>query len=489
MAETTTNYSLSSSTREAVKDAGLAAAENDKGKGYLRNAELAGGIATDIDTAQTAREVEKKKKAKEDAIKQDKIDDADIKWEDVFAKMKDGGEWASADLYADFQEDEGKFKDIYLGYLGEDPPNKKAAATALREQGERAKQLTSWKATMERSEKMSTTYDMSEIVTGQNPEAMRKRGILASLANAGGDGATMVMEDGVMKFVVKYPKLDEEGVPIKENGVTVMEEETVSQKEIAKMMDAAVSPVIRKQMHKKQTDAIVANATAGVPFDAKTTLASTTENVAVELRKNPLSAHSILHDPVSGDQSLAQHITEAITAQPETDGEGEDGKDVGDTKTMANGGTATWNGTAWIAPPVGITFKIKTPKGKEKFDVDGEEGLSLKEIEAMYNGEDLSDADLTAADIEEMMKRLEADPKLLAEVAGGFMAMRYENAHKEEATRIQNAKHKDTLSKQQNNFKGGITASGLIDEDHKNYDPVFAKWYETHMKEVLKDAK
>tara|TARA_R110001592_G_scaffold141604_5_gene363354 strand:- start:421 stop:1782 length:1362 start_codon:yes stop_codon:yes gene_type:complete len=442
MAETTTNYSLSSSTREAVKDAGLAAAENDKGKGYLRNAELAGGIATDIDTAQTAREVEKEKKAKEDAIKQDKIDDADIKWEDVFAKMKDGGEWASADLYADFQEDEGKFKDIYLGYLGEDPPNKKAAATALREQGERAKQLTSWKATMERSLQMSTDYDMSKIVTGDTPGAVKNRGILASLANAGGDGATMVMEDGVMKFEVEH--LDENGDKVKA---------TVSQKEIDKMMDAAVSPVIRKQMHKKQNDLYVANATDGLPFDQKAALASTTENVAVELRKNPGSAHSILHDPVVGDKSIADSITEAIRA-----------------------------------PGTGIQFKVQIPDGKEAYDLDGSGDLSIEEIGAMTDTV-VTDEDLTDDDIKKMLEELEKDPKLLAEVAGGFMAMKYKNAHKEEATRVQEVGFEKALKQARSPGVGGIKKSGLTTPGHANYDAKFTTWYNELTAEVTEESK
>ena len=433
---TTPDYSLDSGTLAAVAKAGVSGGTIKQGKRAARKgkapvsarqaldkASVAGAAAKGTreigeahNEARDLKKAEVEKKKKEDQIKQDKIDDADIKWEDVFAKMKDGGEWASADLYADFQADEEGYKKVYLGFLEQDPPDRKAAAKALREQGERSSQLKSWKETMERSLKMSTDYDMSKIVTGDTPAAVKNRGILASLANAGGKGASMVSEDGVMKFEVEH--LDENGDMVKA---------TVTQKEVDKMMTAAVSPVIRKQMHKKQNDLYVANATDGLPFDPKAALASTTENVAVELRKNPESAHSILHDPVSGDQSLADYLTEAIKATPTKGKEGEFVQD-------------------------GINFTINMPDASDlpshpdgddgSWDVDGVPGLSLAEIQAMQSGkaktkEELAATDLSADDIENLMKDLEADPKLLAEVAGGFMAMRYENAHKEEATRVQ----------------------------------------------------
>ena len=395
MAETvasTPNYGLDSGTLTAVREAGV----DVKTKGgksareTLAKADAIGkaakgikGTAKEIKADRDKRKEEERKKQEELAQKKES---AEIGFDTVFERMAETGSWASPELFSSFQEYEQDEKEKYLALV--ESGDKKGAAKMLREQASRSSQLANWKKTMDRSFLLTKEHKLSDLIAGDSPEAVEKRKLLQSLANAGGDGAEYsVNKNGEMVFIV-------DGQEIKA-------------KDINRMMDTALSPVTREagfQSVSLAVDAAVKD-NPSLEFDSERYLRANTKTYAKELRNNPEAAGSILYDNWAGGGSLADDLTEAINA---TDG--------------------------------GLQFTINLPEGDvyKSADADNSGDLSIQEL-ATFTGLTITDKDLTDDDIKKMLQELEKDPKLLAEVAGGWTTGKQEQIHTEGAAKYGDA--------------------------------------------------
>ncbi len=400
MAETkasTPNYGLDASTLAAVSKAGVDVRMKGgkSAREGLAKAEAVGKAAKGIQA--TAKQVggdiakrKEEKKKKQEELDQ-KVESAEIGFDTVFERMSDTGSWASPELFSSFQTYEGLEKEKYIALVKSG--DKKGAQKMLREQASRSSQLANWKQTMEQAFKISQDHELSDLIAGDSPEAVEKRKLLQALANAGGKGAEYdINDDGEMVFIV--------------NG------EEIKAKDIDRMMTTALSPVAREEGFATASlaiDAAVKN-DPSVEFDGERSLRANTKTYATELRKNPEAAGSILYDSWAGGGSLAADLTEAINA-----------------------------------PDAGLQFSISLPEGDayKAADVDGSGDLSAQEL-AVFTGVSsttrdmagrrrITERELTDDDIKKMLKELEKDPKLLAEVAGGWTTGKQQRIHEDAA--------------------------------------------------------
>ena len=399
----TPNYGLDSGTLEAVREAGvdvkMKGAKTKLGKALgvgegsaregLAKAKAAGDIAKGIQgTAKEIKEARDKRK-EEERKKQEELaqkkESAEIGFDTVFERMAETGSWASPALFDSFQTYEQKEKEKYLALV--EAGDNKGAQKLLREQASRSSQLANWKQTMEQAFQISQDHELSDLIAGDSPEAVEKRKLLQALANAGGEGAEYkVNENGEMVFVV-------EGQEIKA-------------KDIDQMMTTALSPVAREEGFARvslSVDAAVKDDPT-LEFDSERYLRANTKTYATELRKNPEAAGSILYDNWAGGSSLADDLTEAIKK-----------------------------------PDGGLQFSISLPEGDvyKSADADNSGDLSIQEL-AEFTGISTTQRDLmrqiearelTEEDIKKILQELEKDPKLLAEVAGGWTTAKQEQIH------------------------------------------------------------
>lgn len=400
MAETgvsTPDYGLDSGTLAAVRDAGV----DVKMKGgksareTLAKADAIGkaakgiqGTAKEIKEDRDKRKEEERKKQEELAQKKES---AEIGFDTVFERMAETGSWASPKLFESFQKYEQDEKEKYLALV--EAGDNKGAQKLLREQASRSSQLANWKQTMEQAFKISQDHELSDLIAGDSPEAVEKRKLLQALANAGGEGAEYsVNKNGEMVFMV-------EGQEIKA-------------KDIDQMMTTALSPVAREEGFATislAVDAAVKD-NPSLEFDSERYTRANTKTYATELRKNPEAAGSILYDNWAGGSSLASDLTEAIKK-----------------------------------PDGGLQFSISLPDGDayKSADADGSGDLSIQEL-AEFTGVSTTQRDLmrqiearelTEEDIKKMLQELEKDPKLLAEVAGGWTTGKQQQIHNEGAAK------------------------------------------------------
>ena len=400
----TPNYGLDSGTLEAVREAGvdvkMKGAKTKLGKALgvgkgsaregLAKAKAAGDIAKGIQgTAKDIKE-DRDKRKEEERKKQEELaqkkESAEIGFDTVFERMAETGSWASPDLFSSFQEYEEGEKTKYLELV--EAGDNKGAQKLLREQASRSSQLANWKQTMEQAFKISQDHELSDLIAGDSPEAVEKRKLLQALANAGGDGAEYKVNDkGEMVFMV-------EGQEIKA-------------KDIDQMMTTALSPVAREEGFARVSLAVDAAVkdNPSLEFDSERYTRANTKTYATELRKNPEAAGSILYDNWAGGSSLASDLTEAIKA-----------------------------------PDGGLQFSINLPDGDtyKSADADNSGDLSIQEL-ATFTGLTITDKDLTDDDIKKMLQELEKDPKLLAEVAGGWTTGKQQQVHAEGAAKYGDA--------------------------------------------------
>ena len=382
----TPDYGLDSGTLAAVREAGVdvkmkggKSARETLGKADAISKAAKGiqGTAKEIKEDRDKRKEEERKKQEELAQKKES---AEIGFDTVFERMAETGSWASPDLFSSFQEYEEGEKAKYLALV--EAGDNKGAQKLLREQASRSSQLANWKQTMEQAFKITQDHELSDLIAGDSPEAVEKRKLLQALANAGGDGAEYKINDkGEMVFMV-------EGQEIKA-------------KDIDQMMTTALSPVAREEGFATVSLAVDAAVKDDptLEFDSERYLRANTKTYATELRKNPEAAGSILYDNWAGGSSLAADLTEAIKK-----------------------------------PDGGLQFSISLPEGDvyKSADADNSGDLSIQEL-ADYTGFNITDQDLTEEDIKKMLQELEKDPKLLAEVAGGWTTGKQEQIHTDAA--------------------------------------------------------
>jgi len=436
---TTPDYSLSASTLAAVREAGvdpkvkgaktkLGKALGKLGPSGTARAALGQGKAL-ADAAKEFEDFAAERKAEKEA-KAKKAEDAGIKWDETFETMADRGSWASPDLFKTFTETEGRFRADYIAAV--ERGDNAAAQKMLREQGVRANSLNGWKETMTRAAEIQAKHpNLSKLIQGDAPGADGKRSLIKAIADCKLDeeNVTFDKETGEMTFNIKGLTgadglKNEDGSPLYPNGV--------KSKDIDKIMTTVLSPVVRENSFRKTTETIEKTLAENpdASFDMNAAMRNQTKNFEIELHANPESAYSIMNDTWAGETSLADDLEESISSGA-------------------------------------LAFEINLPTDSA-LDQDGDGKVSLdempgyedvkNEVDALKtsagedpnsdqfktadtNNDGVIDAkDLDGESIKKIIKGIQDDPKLLAEVAGGWSAMKQENIHK---TKQEEAKQKE----------------------------------------------
>ena len=235
----------------------------------------------------------------------------------------------------------------------------------LKDQGNRSSSLQGWKGTMETALKIHTEYGWGEVIKGDTPDADRKRKILLAMSKMDSSTKVKIGSDGEMVFNI--PGVGD-----------------VTRREVDEMVAAGAAPVVREEAFMASSLKAKDLGEAGKSFDKNTSHYTHKKAYAKELRANPDAATSILDDIYSGSEtSLAQDLEAGI-------------KDGG-----------------------AIKFSVKLPEDKDGnvlgYDPNGDGVLNEK--------------DLVDGDIEELIKALKADPKILAEVAADWQTQIEENIY------------------------------------------------------------
>ena len=432
---TTPDYSLSASTLAAVREAGVdpkvKGAKTKLGKALgklgpsgtaraaLGQGKALAGAAKEFEDFAAERKAEKEAKAK-------KAEDAGIKWDETFETMADRGSWASPDLFKTFTATEAKFRADYIAAV--ERGDNAAAQKMLREQGVRANSLNGWKETMTRAAEIQAKHpNLSKLIQGDAPGADGKRALIKAIADCKLEEQNVTFDkNGEMTFNI--PGLTGQGTDYPDG---------VKSKDIDKIMTTVLSPVVRENSFRKTTETIEKTLAENpdASFDMNAAMRNQTKNFEIELHANPESAYSIMNDTWAGKTSLADDLEESILSGA-------------------------------------LAFEINLPTDSG-LDQDGDGKVSLdempgyedvkSEIDALKTsagdppeeGEDPSDEfkaadknndgvidakDLDGESIKKIIKGIQEDPNLLAEVAGGWSAMKQENIHK---TKQEEAKQKE----------------------------------------------
>ena len=169
------NYKLGADTLNRVRDADKATANMEFGSNWVDAAE-------DFEDAVVA--------------KQEYSNIANMAWEEGFASMGDRGSWASGDLFDQFQDMEGGYKETYLEMVRSG--DKMGTARLLKDQQARSNSLQSWKETMETAKGINDDVGWSDILDEDDKH------ILGSLASQRGV-SMRIDENNEMVFDVTMP--------------------------------------------------------------------------------------------------------------------------------------------------------------------------------------------------------------------------------------------------------------------------------------------
>ena len=351
---------------------------------------------------------------------------AGLTWDETVDTRAVRGSCASPELLTTFTDTERKFRADYISAI--ERGDNAEAQKKLREQGVRANSLKGWKETMTRAAEIQAKHpNLSKLIQGDAPGADGKRDLIKAIADC---------------------KLEEQNVSFDKNGEMMFKidgltgkgtdyPDGVKSKDIDKIMTTVLSPVVRENSFRKTTETIEKTLAENpdASFDMNAAMRNQTSNFEIELHANPESAYSIMNDSWAGKTSLADDLEESILSGA-------------------------------------LAFEINLPTDSA-LDQDGDGNVHLEEmpgyedvkseVDALKTsagnppeeGEDPSDEfkaadknndgvidakDLDGDSIKKIIKGIQEDPNLLAEVAGGWSAMKQENIHK---TKQEEAKQKD----------------------------------------------
>lgn len=396
---TTPDYSLDTGVLQQVAKAGIGGDARDSNLKVKATAGLTKGLKDGAEAYDAQKEA---REAEIKAASDKKLADAK-KFDTAFDAMGERGGWASGDLYDDFFEMESTYKDAYLEAvrIGDSKEQEKI----LKEQGARSNSLQNWKGTMETAALIDKEYGWGEVMTGQDDDAVANREILQALAeNKGAAALVMDPETGEMGFEL--------------NG------RIWTRREIDDIVATGTMPVVREEGFMTAMTSARQLGAEGKDFEEANVFYVNRKGLTKELRANESSAKSIMRDRYAGETSLAEDLTAAI------------GQPVG-----------------------GIEFDLVMPAALMEFDtrlvmVNG------VQVEEAGDGR-LTAADLTAANVETIIAAIQADPKLLADVAADWMTNKMKTNHE---TALNKNKKTESLNRyynmtadQKNEFQASMT--------------------------------
>ena len=480
---TTPDYSLSASTLAAVREAGVdpkvKGAKTKLGKalgklgpsGTARAALGQGKALADAGkefadfTAERKQKIDAEKKAKAK-----KSEDAGIKWDETFETMADRGSWASPELFQAFTQTEAKYRTDYIAAV--ERGDNATAQKMLREQGVRANSLNGWKETMTRAAEIQAKHpNLSKLIQGDAPGADGKRALIKAIADC---------------------KLDQENVTFDENGEMVFNIEGltgegtdypngVKSKDIDKIMTTVLSPVVRENSFRKTTETIEKTLAENpdASFDMNAATRNQTKNFEIELHANPESAYSIMNDTWAGKTSLADDLEESIRSGalafeinlPTDSALDQDGDGKVSLDEMP--------GYEDVKSEVDALQKLAGDPPKEGEDPSEEFRLADKNNDGVIDAKDLDETS-----IKKIIQGIQEDPSLLAEVAGGWSAMKQENIHKAKQEEAKQKELKELYDRVSGRGQLQLYTSPTIkdkegnDQPNPNYNAALARYIE-----------
>ena len=224
-ASRTLNYALTGDVMDRVQQAGQ----------EIRPKENVAEVIQDI--GQDVFEVGKEKQEFEQL--------SGVAWDAAFNAQGERGDWASPELYDQFQKSEAEFKKEYLAAVRSG--DKALVATLLQKQGNRATSLEGWKEVMKEAKKIDDTHGWGALME-KNPENMA---IMAALSKNDGSAAMRIDDSGSVVFDIKIP-------PDKVR--------TVTKSEVDKMVASSMKPIEREKAWFESVDQAEKRGLQGLPF-------------------------------------------------------------------------------------------------------------------------------------------------------------------------------------------------------------------------------
>ena len=235
------NYRLSQGTQKRVFEAGVDPTNAKSGKTarqHLTNAAIAdevGNIATDV---------------KDQVIeKQEDTATREEAWDTGFDAMSDRGSWASGELFDQFQDLEGGYRDEYLEAVRKG--DTKGQSRMLKDQGARASGLQGWKETMETAKQINDGVGWSNAFNGD----IESQQIMKALTQLDGKSAVARFgEQGEMVFDIQLP-----GPP--------PTKVTKTRREVDEMVSKGIKPVKAELAYLQGLTGFEEGGASGKPFN------------------------------------------------------------------------------------------------------------------------------------------------------------------------------------------------------------------------------
>lgn len=284
-------------------------------------------------------------------------DASGLAWDSAFNAQDERGDWASPELYDQFQKSEAKFKEEYLAAV--QSGDKALVATLLQKQGNRATSLNGWKDVMKEAKQIDDTHGWGALME-KNPENMA---IMAALSKNDGSAAMRIDDSGSVVFDIKIPP----------NKIR-----TVTKSEVDKMVANSIKPLERQKAWFESVDQAEQRGFEGKPFQPERAAAANLNQI------NKDNIGSYMDDAFTGYDSFATEFLASTefsnpnvqSKLPATaDGDlNNDGKITADEKNLD------------LTVRENILAYLRTPEGYEMARIEVAAWMTAKQLEKHGGG-------------------------------------------------------------------------------------------------------
>jgi hypothetical protein len=273
-------------------------------------------------------------------------------------------------LYDQFSGMEAEYRDAYLVHVKKG--DVRAQKKALKEQSVRSSNLQEWKKTMLEAYNVHSTEGWGKVITGDTPDAERKRDILKAMSTVDGTVEPSINDKGEMVFTV--PGIGE-----------------VTHREVKDMVASGKTPTERHDSFVTDTQDVVKSGRKGETFSAIGYNNSSRKALTAELLKSPDFATSVLDDAWAGETSLGQDLRDSRVIQ-------------------------------------GMDFSVEFPSNAGTKSFYAPTGEMVNSLDVDKDGK-LTAADFTEENASALIEALKAEPHLLAVIAADWRTRKLENIH------------------------------------------------------------
>jgi hypothetical protein len=193
-------------------------------------------------------------------------------WDVGFSKMGDRGQWASGQLYDEFQTMEAGYKEEYVKAIA--TGNTAGAARMLQDQAQRAKSLQGWTDVMQQAKEVNDGVGWSASLSPEN------KAILSALASNDGSAKLVMTPDGEMGFEI--------------NG------RVVTKREVDEMVASGIAPTARSNKWFETLDSDEMRGYQGLSFNQ----AKAANEALSQINKNNIAGY--IDDSWAGSTSFKE---------------------------------------------------------------------------------------------------------------------------------------------------------------------------------------